>query len=184
MMAPKPRVRFAPSPTGELHVGNARTALFNWMFARHYSGSLILRIEDTDEGLQGHSDADALIHAICDSLLGAAGCGDIGRHFPDNDPKYKNISSMILLKRIIKIIEAKGLSISNVDATVVMEMPRLAPYAAQIVSNIALALDIAETSVNIKAKTNEGMGFIGRNEGVAAFATATLTERKNDGSKA
>jgi len=137
-----------------------------------------------DKGLQGHSDADALIHAICDALLGAAGCGDIGRHFSDKDPEYKNISSIILLKRVKKIIEAKGFSINNVDTTVIMEMPRLAPYAAQMVSNIARALDIAETSVNIKAKTNEGMGFIGRNEGVAAFATATVIERENDGSKA
>jgi 2-C-methyl-D-erythritol 4-phosphate cytidylyltransferase/2-C-methyl-D-erythritol 2,4-cyclodiphosphate synthase len=137
-----------------------------------------------DKGLQGHSDADALIHSICDALLGAAGCGDIGRHFPDNDPKFKNISSIILLKRVKKIIEARGFSINNVDATVVMEMPRLAPYAVQMVSNIALALGIAETSVNIKAKTNEGMGFTGRNEGIAAFAVAMVTERKNDGSKA
>ena len=137
-----------------------------------------------DKGLYGHSDADALIHAICDALLGAAGCGDIGRHFPDNDPKFKNISSIILLKRVKKIIEARGFSINNVDATVVMEMPRLAPYAVQMVSNIALALGIAETSVNIKAKTNEGMGFTGRNEGIAAFATVMVTERKDDGSKA
>ena len=136
------------------------------------------------KGLQGHSDADALIHAICDALLGAAGCGDIGRHFPDNDPEYKNISSIILLERVKKIIKAKGFSINNVDATVIMEMPRLAPYAAQMVSNIARALDIVETSVNIKAKTNEGMGFIGRNEGVAAFATATVIEGKHDGTKA
>jgi 2-C-methyl-D-erythritol 4-phosphate cytidylyltransferase/2-C-methyl-D-erythritol 2,4-cyclodiphosphate synthase len=137
-----------------------------------------------DKGLKGHSDADALSHAICDALLGAAGCGDIGRHFPDNDPKYKDISSIILLERVKIIIKAKGFSINNVDATVVMEMPKLAPYAAQMVSHIALALDIAETSVNIKAKTNEGMGFTGRNEGVAAFATATVTERKKNGSKA
>ena len=137
-----------------------------------------------DKGLQGHSDADALIHAICDALLGAAGCGDIGRHFPNNDSKYKNISSIILLEKVKKIIEARGFSINNVDTTVIMEMPMLAPYAAQMVSNIARALDIVETSVNIKAKTNEGMGFTGRNEGVAAFATATVTERKHDGSKA
>ena len=137
-----------------------------------------------DQGLQGHSDADALIHAICDAFLGAAGAGDIGRHFPDTDPQYKDISSIILLKRVKKIIKAKGFSINNVDATVVMEMPRLAPYAAQMVSNIASALDIEETSVNVKAKTNEGMGFTGRNEGVAVFATATVTERKNNGSKA
>ena len=137
-----------------------------------------------DKGLQGHSDADALIHSICDALLGAAGCGDIGRHFPDNDPEYKNISSIILLEKVKKIIEARRFSINNIDATVVMEMPRLAPYAAQMVSNIALALDIAEAYVNIKAKTNEGMGFTGRNEGIAAFAIAMVTERKNDGSKA
>jgi 2-C-methyl-D-erythritol 4-phosphate cytidylyltransferase / 2-C-methyl-D-erythritol 2,4-cyclodiphosphate synthase len=137
-----------------------------------------------NKGLQGHSDADALIHAICDALLGAAGCGDIGRHFPDNDPQYKNISSILLLERVKKIIEARRFSINNVDATVVMERPRLAPYAAQMVSNIARALAIAEISINIKAKTNEGMGFIGRNEGIAAFAIATITERKHDGSKA
>jgi 2-C-methyl-D-erythritol 4-phosphate cytidylyltransferase/2-C-methyl-D-erythritol 2,4-cyclodiphosphate synthase len=137
-----------------------------------------------DKGLQGHSDADALIHAICDALLGAAGCGDIGRHFPNNDSKYKNISSIILLEKVKKIIEVRGFSINNVDTTVIMEMPMLAPYAAQMVSNIARALDIVETSVNIKAKTNEGMGFTGRNEGVAAFATATVIERENDGSKA
>ncbi len=131
-----------------------------------------------DKGLQGHSDADALIHAICDALLGAAGCGDIGRHFPDTDPEYKDISSIILLERVKKIIEEKRFSINNIDATVIMEKPKLAPYAAQMVSNIARALDIAETSVNIKAKTNEGMGFIDRNEGVAVFAVATVTERK------
>jgi 2-C-methyl-D-erythritol 4-phosphate cytidylyltransferase/2-C-methyl-D-erythritol 2,4-cyclodiphosphate synthase len=137
-----------------------------------------------EKGLQGHSDADALIHAICDALLGAAGAGDIGRHFPDNDPQYKNISSMILLERVKKLIEAKGFSINNIDATVVMEMPKLAPYAGEMVSNIASALNIARTAVNIKAKTNEGMGFAGRNEGIAVFAIAAVTERKNDGSKA
>ena len=131
-----------------------------------------------DKGLQGHSDADALLHAICDALLGAAGCGDIGKHFPDTDPAYKDISSIVLLKRVKKIIEEKGFSINNIDATVVMEMPKLAPYAVQMVSNIARALDITETSVNIKAKTNEEMGFIGRNEGVAVFAVATVEKTK------
>ncbi len=131
-----------------------------------------------DRGLQGHSDADALIHAICDALLGASGCGDIGRHFPDTDSAYKDISSIILLKRVKKIIAEKGFSINNIDATVIMEKPKLAPYATQIVSNIARALDITETSVNIKAKTNESIGFIGRNEGVAVFAVATV--KKND----
>ena len=130
------------------------------------------------KGLHGHSDADALIHAICDALLGAAGCGDIGRHFPDKDSAYKDISSIVLLEGVKKIIEVKGFLINNIDATVVMEMPKLAPYAAQMVSNIARALDIAETSVNIKAKTNEGMGFVGRNEGVAVFAVSTIIKRK------
>lgn len=137
-----------------------------------------------DKGLYGHSDADALIHAICDALLGAAGAGDIGRHFPDNDPEYKNISSMILLERVNKIIKAKGFFINNIDATVVVEHPKLAPYAAKMVANIARVLKIPEDCINIKAKTNEGMGFTGRNEGVAVFATAAVTERKNDGSKA
>jgi 2-C-methyl-D-erythritol 4-phosphate cytidylyltransferase/2-C-methyl-D-erythritol 2,4-cyclodiphosphate synthase len=136
-----------------------------------------------DKGLQGHSDADALIHAICDALLGAAGCGDIGRHFPDKDPAYKDISSIILLERVKKIIAEKGFSINNIDATVVMEKPKLAPYAAQMVSNIARILEIVETAVNIKAKTNEGMGFIGRNEGVAVFAVAMVIEGKHSDKK-
>jgi 2-C-methyl-D-erythritol 4-phosphate cytidylyltransferase/2-C-methyl-D-erythritol 2,4-cyclodiphosphate synthase len=138
----------------------------------------------SEKGLYGHSDADALIHAICDALIGAVGAGDIGRHFPDNDPQYKNVSSMILLEAVKKIIEARGFSINNIDVTVVMETPKLAPYAVEMVSNIASALNIAKTAVNIKAKTNEGMGFTGRNEGIAVFATAAVTERKNDGSKA
>ena len=137
-----------------------------------------------DKGLCGHSDADALIHAICDALLGAAGAGDIGRHFPDTDPEYKNISSMILLERVKKIIGTKGIIINNIDATVVMETPKLAPFADQIVSNVARILNIPANCVNIKAKTNEGMGFTGKNEGVAVFAIAAVTERKSDGSKA
>jgi 2-C-methyl-D-erythritol 2,4-cyclodiphosphate synthase len=137
-----------------------------------------------EKGLYGHSDADALIHAICDALLGAVGAGDIGRHFPDNDPQYKNVSSMILLEAVKKIIDTRGFSINNIDATVVMETPKLAPYTAEMISNIASALNIAGTAVNIKAKTNEGMGFAGRNEGIAVFATVAVTERKNDGFKA
>ncbi len=137
-----------------------------------------------DYGLMGHSDADALLHAICDALLGAAGCGDIGRHFPDSDQAYKDISSIILLERVKNIIEAKGFLINNIDATVVMEKPKLAPYAAAMVINIARTLEISEATVNVKAKTNEGMGFVGNNEGVAVFATACVTERKTNGSKA
>lgn len=134
-----------------------------------------------DRGLQGHSDADALLHAVCDALLGMAGAGDIGRHFPDTDEAYKNISSLILLERVKQIIEAKGMSINNIDVTVMMEKPKLAPYAAAMVVHIARALNIAETAVNIKAKTNEGMGFVGRQEGVAVLAIADGMERIQNG---
>lgn len=127
-----------------------------------------------DRGLDGHSDADALIHAICDALLGAAGAGDIGRHFPDTDPQYKGISSMILLENVKKILDGKGFHIQNVDATIILEVPRLAPYADAIVANIGRVLKISEECVNIKVKTNEGMGFAGRREGVAVFAIASL----------
>jgi len=129
-------------------------------------------------GLQGHSDADALVHAICDALLGAAGAGDIGRHFPDTHPEYKDISSLILLERVKTLIAAKGFSVMNIDATVVMEAPKLAPYADKIIATIAGVLKISEDHVNIKAKTNEGMGFAGRREGVAVFAVAALSEGK------
>jgi 2-C-methyl-D-erythritol 4-phosphate cytidylyltransferase / 2-C-methyl-D-erythritol 2,4-cyclodiphosphate synthase len=134
-----------------------------------------------DKGLAGHSDADVLIHAICDALLGASGLGDIGKHFPDKDPAYENISSIILLKRVRQLIEAKRIAVNNVDATVIMEEPKLAPYSAAIVNNIASALNISEADVNIKAKTNEGMGFVGRYEGVAVLAVACVSkEVKND----
>ncbi|MGV8056541.1 MAG: 2-C-methyl-D-erythritol 4-phosphate cytidylyltransferase [Smithellaceae bacterium] len=134
-----------------------------------------------EKGLQGHSDADALIHAVCDALLGAAGLGDIGRHFPDTDPAYKGISSMLFLERVTEMITSKGFSINNIDATVIMEKPKLAPYAECIITNIAGALNISSAHVNVKAKTNEGMGFVGRNEGIAVFAIATVTERKSNG---
>jgi 2-C-methyl-D-erythritol 4-phosphate cytidylyltransferase / 2-C-methyl-D-erythritol 2,4-cyclodiphosphate synthase len=134
-----------------------------------------------DKGLQGHSDADVLIHAVCDALLGAVGAGDIGRHFPDNDPAYSGISSMILLERVRKMIAVQGFSINNIDASVIMEKPKLAPFAGEIAANIAKTLNISAGDVNVKAKTNEGMGFVGRNEGVAVFAIATVTERNNNG---
>ncbi len=128
-----------------------------------------------EKGLQGHSDADALIHAVCDALLGAAGAGDIGRHFPDNDPAYKDISSMILLKKVREIIAEKGFFAANIDISIIMEAPKLAPFANGITANIAQALNISVSNVNVKAKTNEGMGFAGRKEGVAVFAVATVT---------
>jgi 2-C-methyl-D-erythritol 4-phosphate cytidylyltransferase / 2-C-methyl-D-erythritol 2,4-cyclodiphosphate synthase len=129
-----------------------------------------------DKGLEGHSDADALIHAICDALLGAAGAGDIGRHFPDTDPQYKDISSMLLLGRVREIVASNGFTINNIDATIIMERPKVAPFATQIIANIAGALNISVTDINIKAKTNEGMGFVGRGEGVEVSAVATLNK--------
>ena len=136
---------------------------------------------DFDKGLLGHSDADALIHAICDALLGAAGLGDIGRHFPDTDPAYLGISSMILLDHVNKLIKAEGFAVNNIDATVIMEKPKLMPFVEQIVTGIAGVLKTRETDINIKAKTNEGMGFVGRNEGVAAYAVATVVKEVNRG---
>lgn len=133
-----------------------------------------------DRGLVGHSDADALTHAVCDALLGMAGAGDIGRHFPDTDPAYKDISSLILLERIRRILDEKGMSINNIDATVMLEKPKLAPYASAMEANIARTLNIPETAVNIKAKTNEGMGFVGRGEGIAVLATVSGVERGID----
>lgn len=130
------------------------------------------------KGLDGHSDADVLLHAICDALLGASGMKDIGRHFPDDDPEFRNISSMIILERVNTVIRKEGFSINNVDATVVMEKPKLAPYIGKMVSHIARVLHIPENCVSIKAKTNEGMGFVGREEGVAVYATVSLVERK------
>ncbi len=134
-----------------------------------------------DRGLQGHSDADVVLHAVCDALLGMAGAGDIGRHFPDTDEAYKNISSLILLEKVSEVIRAKGLNINNVDITIMMEKPKLAPYAGAMASNIAGTLHIPEPAVNIKAKTNEGMGFVGREEGVAVLAIATGVERMKNG---
>jgi 2-C-methyl-D-erythritol 4-phosphate cytidylyltransferase / 2-C-methyl-D-erythritol 2,4-cyclodiphosphate synthase len=129
-----------------------------------------------DKGLQGHSDADALSHAICDALLGAAGAGDIGGHFPDTDPQYKNISSMLLLDRVREIVTSKGFTINNIDATIIMEKPKVAQFTVQIIANIAKVLNIPVADINIKAKTNEGMGFVGRGEGVAVTAVATLNK--------
>jgi 2-C-methyl-D-erythritol 4-phosphate cytidylyltransferase / 2-C-methyl-D-erythritol 2,4-cyclodiphosphate synthase len=129
-----------------------------------------------DKGLLGHSDADALIHAICDALLGAAGAGDIGRHFPDTDPQYKDISSMLLLSRVREILADKCFTINNIDATIIMEKPKVAQFAGKIINNIASALNMASAQINIKAKTNEGMGFVGRGEGIAVMAVATVNK--------
>ncbi len=126
------------------------------------------------KGLLGHSDADVLIHAVCDALLGAAGSGDIGRHFPDTDLEFEGISSMELLKRVHKIIHAKGFSVINVDTTILAEIPKLQPYLESMQKNTAGILGIAQHSVNIKATTTEGLGIIGKGEGMAALSVALI----------
>jgi len=130
-----------------------------------------------EKGLLGHSDADALIHAICDAILGAIAGGDMGRHFPDTDPLYKDVSSMNLLHGVRTMAEEKGFTINNVDSTIVLEKPKLAGYLHEMARNISDVLRISSDRVNVKAKTNEGMGFLGRNEGVVAFAVVSVMER-------
>ncbi len=129
------------------------------------------------KGLLGHSDADVLLHALCDAILGAIGERDIGWHFPDSDPAYKDISSIKLLVRVKELAARQGYVVNNVDSTLVLESPRLREYISTMVSNIAHALDIEPNRVNVKASTNEGMGFTGRCEGVAAFAVVTVNPR-------
>ena len=129
------------------------------------------------KGLHGHSDADVLIHAICDACLGAAGLGDIGRHFPDTDALYKNIDSRKLLRKVKEAIAEHGWKIANVDSTIVAQAPRIAPHMPQMIQNIATDLDIPQESVNIKATTTEKLGFAGREEGIAAHAVVLLEHR-------
>ncbi len=129
-----------------------------------------------DLGLLGHSDADVLLHAICDAILGALGDGDIGKHFPDSDPTYKDISSLKLLQMVKERATSQGFSVSNVDATVIVEKPKLRSYITKMIHNISHILEIDPTMVNIKASTNEGMGFVGRNEGIAVFSVVSLEE--------
>jgi 2-C-methyl-D-erythritol 2,4-cyclodiphosphate synthase len=127
-----------------------------------------------ERGLDGHSDADALLHAIMDALLGAAGLGDIGQHFPSGDPRYKNVSSLLLLGQVIALLHGLGFGIGNVDATVVAERPRLAPYIPQMRRRIAETLGIPQERVGVKATTNEGLGPLGAGEGIAAWAVALI----------
>jgi 2-C-methyl-D-erythritol 2,4-cyclodiphosphate synthase len=128
-----------------------------------------------EKGLQGHSDADALIHAVCDACLGAAGLGDIGKHFPDTDPQYKNIDSRLLLRQVRAALYEQSWRVVNVDATVIAQAPRLASYVPAMAANIAADLGIDVGYVNIKATTTEHLGFIGRGEGIAAQAVVLLT---------
>lgn len=129
-----------------------------------------------EKGLAAHSDGDALLHALCDALLGAAALGDIGKHFPDHDPVYQNIESSELVKKVMLELHNQNFSVGNVDCTVILEKPKLSTYVSAIQKNISGLLNIDERNVNIKASTNEGMGFIGRGEGVAAIVVVMLNE--------
>lgn len=127
-----------------------------------------------DRGLSGHSDADVLTHAIIDALLGAAGLGDIGQHFPDTDPAYKDADSLELLQAVVSLLGERGFEIRHVDATVLLERPKLGAARGAIRSSLARALELAEDNVNVKATRGEGMGFVGTEEGAAALAVATI----------
>jgi 2-C-methyl-D-erythritol 2,4-cyclodiphosphate synthase len=127
-----------------------------------------------EQGLLGHSDADVLLHAIMDALLGAAALGDIGTHFPDTDPQYKGASSLLLLAKVRKMVAEAGYVCHNIDCTLVAEAPKVKPYIAQMTEKISSTLEISPQQVSIKATTNEGMGFVGRKEGISAYAICLL----------
>lgn len=127
-----------------------------------------------EKGLDGHSDADVLLHAICDALLGAAALGDIGKHFPPTDGAYKNADSRALLRHVIALLKAKNFSVNNIDATVICEAPKLSPYTAQMCANIATDCNVDVSQVNVKATTTEKLGFAGRGEGIVAEAVCTI----------
>ncbi|MCK5767806.1 MAG: 2-C-methyl-D-erythritol 2,4-cyclodiphosphate synthase [Candidatus Atribacteria bacterium] len=128
------------------------------------------------KGLDGHSDADVIIHSLIDALLGAMGEGDIGKHFPDNDEKYKDISSTKLLKATFKILKEKRAVINNIDVSVIIEEPQLSPFINEMRLNLSKILNLPLNRINIKATTNEGMGFVGRNEGIAAYCVVAITD--------
>jgi 2-C-methyl-D-erythritol 2,4-cyclodiphosphate synthase len=128
------------------------------------------------QGLLGHSDADVLIHAVCDACLGAAGLGDIGRHFPDSDAQYKDIDSRILLRHVCASLKQRGWRVQNIDSTIIAQAPKLSPHLAVMAQNIATDLEIAVACVNIKATTTERLGYAGREEGMAAHAVVLLDE--------
>jgi 2-C-methyl-D-erythritol 2,4-cyclodiphosphate synthase len=130
----------------------------------------------SEKGCVAHSDGDVLLHAICDALLGAAGLGDIGHHFPDTSPEFRNIDSKILLKRSFELLKQKGFSVVNIDTTVCLERPKIAPYIQEMRSVISAILDTAPEYISVKATTTEKLGFIGREEGVAAFAVVLISK--------
>jgi len=129
-----------------------------------------------DRGATGHSDADVLIHAICDALLGAAGLGDIGTHFPDTSSEFKNIDSKVLLKRTLDLITEKGYTIGNLDTTIVLQNPKISSYVPEMIKTLAEILKTDKSRISIKAKTSEKLGFIGREEGLSAYAIVLLQE--------
>jgi 2-C-methyl-D-erythritol 2,4-cyclodiphosphate synthase len=134
-----------------------------------------------EKGLAGHSDADVLLHAVCDALLGAAALGDIGSHFPDTDPRYRGADSRVLLRAVSALIQGTPWRVANVDTTIIAQSPRMAPHIAAMRTNIASDLDIAVSAVSVKAKTNEHLGSIGRGEGIAAEAVVLLVPPVPDG---
>ncbi|MFW5984642.1 MAG: 2-C-methyl-D-erythritol 2,4-cyclodiphosphate synthase [Halanaerobiaceae bacterium] len=128
-------------------------------------------------GLKGHSDADVLVHALMDALLGAAAAGDIGDHFPPDDDRYKGISSLVLLARVTELLQEKGFVINNVDLTIIAQIPRVAPYKEKMVDKISSTLKLTKNRINIKATTTEGLGFVGRKQGIAAQVVATIAKK-------
>jgi 2-C-methyl-D-erythritol 2,4-cyclodiphosphate synthase len=134
-----------------------------------------------ERGLAGHSDADVLLHAICDALLGAAGLGDIGAHFPDTDPQHRGADSRVLLRRVAQMVKAGGMVVVNIDATIIVEAPKMAPHIPRMRENIAQDLGLADTAVNVKAKTAERLGAVGRGEGIAAEAIVLLAREPISG---
>ncbi|MEJ2471109.1 MAG: 2-C-methyl-D-erythritol 2,4-cyclodiphosphate synthase [Desulfuromonadales bacterium] len=128
-----------------------------------------------ERGLLGHSDADVLLHAVSDAILGALGLGDIGRYFPDADPAYKGINSLLLLEHVVGLAKTRGFQISNLDTTIIAQRPRLAPYVAQMVTNLARTCQVPNGQVNVKATTTEELGFTGRGEGISAHAVVLMT---------
>lgn len=129
-----------------------------------------------EKGLLGHSDADVLLHAISDSLLGAAALGDIGKHFPNTDPRYKGADSLILLENVCNLVKSKGYTVNNIDATVIAQMPKLAPFIDEMRSNIAKALGVDIDAVSVKATTEEKLGFTGRKEGISAHCVCLIAK--------
>lgn len=129
-----------------------------------------------DEGLVGHSDADVVLHAVCDAILGAAAMGDIGKHFPDSEEQYRGISSMKLLRKVLELIGRKGYRVGNIDVTIIAQKPKLAPYINKMIYSISEGTKLEESRISIKATTTEGLGFTGRSEGIAACAVALIVK--------